>query len=39
MDRIKEEFKELICNPLSNCGIVVSLENDNNYRLWKASMV
>ena len=39
MDRIKEEFKELNYNPLSNCGIVVSLENDNNYRLWKASMI
>ena len=39
MNRIIDEFKDLNRNPLSNCGVVVSLENDNNYRLWKATML
>ena len=39
MDRIKDEFKDLNIMPLSNCGVVVSLVNNNDYRLWKATML
>ena len=39
MDRIINEFKDLNRNPISNCGITVGLVNENDYRLWKITML
>ena len=39
MDRIIEEFKDLNRNPISNCSVTVTLENENDYRLWKCSLL
>ena len=38
LDRIIEEFKDLTRNPISNCGITISLQNEN-YRLWNVSIL
>ena len=38
MYRIINEFKDLARNPLSNCGLTVGLENEDDYRLWKCSL-
>ena len=39
LDRVIEEFKDINRNPISNCGITVSLQNGNDYRLWKVSIL
>ena len=38
LERIIYEYKDLVINPDPNCGILVSLENENDYRLWKVSL-
>ena len=39
MDRIIEEFKDLNRYPISNCGIVVGLKSENDYRKWYVSIL
>ena len=39
MDRIINEFHDLNRNPLSNCGITVGIENENDYSLWKLTIL
>ena len=39
LDRVIEEFKDINRNPIPNCGITVSLQNENDYRLWKVSIL
>ncbi len=41
MDRIINEFHDLNRNPLSNCGITVGLQNENekDYSLWKLTIL
>ena len=39
LDRIINEFKELISNPIKNCGITVGLVNLNDYRLWRLHII
>ena len=39
LDRIIEEFKDLNRNPISNLGSIFRLVNENDYRLWIATMV
>ena len=35
LERIKEEFQDLLTNPLPNIGCTVGLLNDDNYYEWK----
>ena len=37
--RIRREFNDLVRQPISNCGIVVSLFNENDITNWKASLL
>ena len=39
LNRIIEEFKDLNRNPLSNCGVIVGLFEENNYRKWRFSLL
>ena len=39
LDRIIDEFKDLNRNPISNLGSIFRLVNENDYRLWIATMV
>ena len=39
LERIIDEYKEFKDKSISNCGITVGLENKNDYRLWKATMI
>ena len=39
LDRIIKEFKDLVEEPLENCGITVSLFDKDNYRRWKVSLM
>jgi len=39
MDRLINEFNDLRRNPIPNCGVVVSLKNEGDYRLWYLSMI
>ena len=39
MERIIEEFKDLNRNHISNCGFTVGLKNENDYRIWKLSLL
>ena len=38
LERLKEEFNDIIRNPLSNLGIAVGLKEDNYYE-WEASII
>ena len=39
MERIINEYKELHDNPITNCGITVGLLNENDYRVWRVTML
>ena len=39
LERLKEEYKDLICNPLSNLGITVGLSNQDNWYEWKFTLI
>ena len=39
MNRIMEEYNDLITNPISNCGISVSLPNQLDYTKWRATLL
>ena len=39
MRRIKEEFKQLNANPLSNLGVTIALFNENNIFEWKCTIL
>ena len=39
LDRIRKEFNDLVGEPLTYCGIVVSLFDDNDITNWKVSML
>ena len=38
LERIREEFKDLAHDPISNIGLTVGLENDDNYKDWRVHM-
>ena len=39
LERIREEYRDLYNNPNSNLGLVVGLEEADNYKVWKVQMV
>ena len=39
MERIINEFKDLNRDPISNCGITLGLKNENDYRVWKVTVL
>ena len=39
LERIKEEYRKLSSNPISNCGICVGLVNMDSYKDWKVNML
>ena len=39
MDRIINEYHEINREPISNCGITIGRENENDYSLWKLSIL
>ena len=39
LERLKEEYKDLACNPLSHLGIAVGLSNQDNLYEWNFSLI
>ena len=39
LERLKEEYKDLVCNPLSHLGIAVGLSNQDNLYEWNFSLI
>ena len=39
MKRYIEEFHELVKEPIINCGITIGLVNENDYSLWKITII
>ena len=39
LNRIIKEYKDLINNPLGNCGVTVGLIDENNYRRWIVTII
>ena len=38
-NRVVEEYRELMGNPITNCGITIGLLNNDSYKDWKVTMI
>ena len=38
-NRVVEEYRELMGNPITNCGITIGLVNNDSFKDWKVTMI